>query len=158
MSGCVYFEGNAYIDGGNITTTTIGNCSISTSSLDMNNQNITSVKDPIQQQDAATKQYVDDLGIRFNNALLNGITSTEIFPDQKGSFVITITNIIIDGPSAIFNVTKNRQNSESHIARTVASPGYGTNTLLQLLWPPNSGIMLSKTDNNYNGEYRVKIM
>lgn len=158
MSGCVYFEGNAYIDGGNITTTTIGNCSISTSSLDMNNQNITSVKDPIQQQDAATKQYVDDLGIRFNNIILTGTTENEIFSYQKGSFIITITNIVIDGPSAIFNLTKNRQNSQSHIVRTVAAPGYGSNTLLQISWPPNSGIILSKTDNNYNGEYRLKIM
>jgi hypothetical protein len=158
MSGCVYFEGNAYIDGGNITTTTIGNCSISTSSLDMNNENITSVKDPIQSQDAATKQYVDDLGIRFNTVILNGTTENEIFSDQKGSFVITITNIVIDGPSAIFNLTKNRQNSQSHIVRTVAAPGSISNTLLQISWPPNSGIMLSKTDNNCDGEYRVKIM
>lgn len=158
MSGCVYFEGNAYIDGGNITLTTIGNCSISTSSLDMNNQNITSVKDPVQQQDAATKQYVDDLGIRFNETTLNGTTPNVIFDDKTGSFIVTITNIIIDGPSGIFHVTKNRQGSESHIVRTVAAPGWSTNTLLQITWPPNSGILLSKTDNNYNGQYRIKIM
>lgn len=158
MSGCVYFEGNAYIDGGKITNTTISSCSISTSSLDMNNENITSVKDPVQQQDAATKKYVDNLGIRFNNITLNGILPIEIFPDKQGSFVITITNIIIDGPSAIFNLTKNRQSSESHIVRTVAAPGYTSNTLLQMSWPPNSGIILSKTNNDYNGEYRVKIM
>ena len=158
MSGCVYFEGNAYIDGGTVTGTTINNCSISTSTLDMNSKNITNVKDPIQQQDAATKQYVDDLGIRFVIIELQNTTESLITNDQMGSFVITISNIVIDGPSGIFNVTKNRQNSESHIVRTVACPGYGTPTLLKISWPPNSGILLSKTDNNYNGNYKIKIM
>ena len=158
MSGCVYFEGNAYIDGGTVTGTTIKNCSISTSSLDMNSSNITSVKDPIQQQDAATKQYVDDLGIRFVLKDLSGTTETLVVADQVGSYIITITNIVIDGPSGIFNVTKNRQNSQSHIVRTVAAPGYGTTTTLKLSWPPNSGILLSKTDNNYNGSYKIKII
>ena len=158
MSGCVYFEGNAYIDGGNISFTTIGNCSISTSSLDMNSQNITSVKDPVQPQDAATKKYVDDLGIVFRNVTLTDSIQSEIIDYKTGSFIISITNLVIDGPSGIFNVTKNRQNSESHIVRTVAAPGYSTSTLLQLHWPPNSGILLSKTNSSYNGIYRVKIM
>jgi hypothetical protein len=57
-----------------------------------------------------------------------------------------------------FHVTKNEASRQAHITRTVASPGYGTRTFLQILWPPNSGILLSKSGTDYDGSYRVKIM
>jgi hypothetical protein len=154
----VYFEGNAYIDSGTVVNTTISNCSITTSSLDMNLANITSVKDPILQQDAATKQYVDDLGIVIKTISLTSTTTTQIFDYNMGSFVITITNLVNNGPSGVFNVTKNNSTKEAHIVRTVAAVGNGTDTSLKITWPPNSGILLSKTGNDYDGSYKVKLM
>jgi hypothetical protein len=53
MSG-TYFKSNSYIDGG-----IVKNVAISQSSLDMNNLPITSVQDPANPQDSATKNYVD---------------------------------------------------------------------------------------------------
>lgn len=166
MSVCL--EGNVFIDGGQVqniivTTSSIGNSNITTSSVDMldsfgNYQNITNVLDPIRPQDAATKQYVDDLGIVISTIVLNSTTNTLISNSNKGSFIITITNLVLNGPSGIFHVTKNESTNNAHIVRTTASPGYSTNVFLNITWPPNSGILLNKTGPNYDGSYRIKIM
>ena len=166
MSVCL--EGNVFIDGGqgqniNIVTSTIGNCNISTSTLDMLSssgslQNITNVKDPINAQDAATKKYVDDLGIVITDITLTSSNNLVISNYVKGSYIVTISNLILNGPSGIFHITKNETTREAHVVRTVAAPGYGSNVFLEVTWPPNSGILLKKTGNNYDGTYRVKIM
>jgi hypothetical protein len=166
MSVCL--EGNVFIDGGQgqnitITSSTIGNSNISKSSIDMLSntgvlQNITNVADPIAQQDAATKKYVDDLDITISNVTLTNTNTTTISNYIKGSYVITITNLVLNGPSGIFHVTKSESSQQAHIVRTVASPGYGTNIFLKITWPQNSGILLNKTGSNYNGSYRVKVM
>ena len=166
MSVCL--EGNVFIDGGqaqniNITTSTIGNSNISKCTLDMRSaggvlQNITSVADPILQQDAATKQYVDDLDIVISNVTLTGTNTITISNYVKGSYVITISNLVLNGPSGIFHVTKSESSQKAHVVRTVAAPGYSTNVFLNITWPQNSGILLNKTGSNYNGSYRVKVM
>ena len=166
MSVCL--EGNVFIDGGqvqniNIITSTIGNCNISQCTLDMANsagslQNITSVANPINQQDAATKQYVDNLGIVIANFSLIGTNNVIISNFVKGSFIITITNLVLNGPSGIFHITKSESSREAHIVRTAAAPGYLTNVFLNISWPLNSGVLLQKTGSNYDGSYTVKIM
>jgi hypothetical protein len=163
MSGSVFFEGNAYIDGGKIinthlTSSSVSNCQITTSSLDMNLSNITSVKDPILTQDAATKKYVDDLGIVITRTTLNGTNPSVVSDNLRGSYVISVTNEIINGPSAVFHVTKNSNSNQAHIVRTVASPGNNSSNFLSATWPPNTGILLQKTGSTYDGSYRVKIM
>lgn len=158
-----FFEGNAFIDGGQlqnavVTSTSIGNSSITTSSLDMNLANITSVKDPVNNQDAATKKYVDDLGITIAVYTLNGLSNTTISTSQKGSFVIKVENLILNGPSGVFNVSKSEAARDGHCVRISAAPGYNTTTTLLVSWPPNSGILLRKTGSGFDGTYRVKIM
>jgi|694.fasta_scaffold03863_13 hypothetical protein len=166
MSVCL--EGNVFIDGGQVqnivvTSSTIGNCIISKSSLDMlsstgNLQNITNVANPNNLQDAATKKYVDALGIVISNVNLISNSNTTISNYNKGSYVITISNLVLNGPSGIFHVTKSESSQKAHIVRTVAAPGYTTNVFLNISWPSNSGILLNKTGNNYDGSYLIKIM
>ena len=163
MSGSVFFEGNAYIDGGQIQNAvlmnnSIGNCVITTSSLDMNAANITSVKDPVNMQDAATKKYVDDLEIGFTTVSLTGTNTSTVFDRQKGSYVLTVTNVTVNGPTGVFHVSKSETSRWAHIIRTAACPGYMSNTTLMVSWPPNSGILLHKTGADFNGTYKVKIM
>jgi hypothetical protein len=163
MSGSVFFEGSAYIDGGQIQNTivldsTIGNSAITTSSLDMNMANITSVKDPIDPQDAATKKYVDNLEVVFNTVTLNGTQGSVVSNYLQGSYVVAINNIVVNGPSGIFHATKNEAHRYAHIVRTVASPGYTSNVTLMISWPPNSGITLYKTGGTFDGSYRVKLV
>lgn len=164
----VSFEGNVFIDGGqaqniNVTSCTIGNSIINRSTLDMLSaggvlQNITSVANPVQPQDAATKQYVDNLDIVISNVTLTGTNTTTISNYVKGSYIITISNLVLNGPSGVFHVTKSESAQQGHVVRTVAAPGLSTNVFLRVTWPQNSGILLSKTGANYNGSYRVKVM
>lgn len=159
----VGFEGNAYIDGGyaqniQLTNSSISSCIITTSSLDMNLQNITNVADPINDYDAVNKRYVDLLGITLSTITLTNTNSVLISNNLSGSFVITITNLILNGPSGIFHITKNNSTRTAQINRTNSCPGYSTDISLQIEWPVNDGIYLYKTGNNYNGSYKIKIM
>jgi len=161
----VFFEGNAFIDGGqlqnaNVTSCTVSNSAINTSSLDMNMQNITSVLDPIQPQDAATKKYVDDLGIVINDYLISGTVETEISNTMYGTYTLTIKKRENDGPTAIFNISKIDQNSPAHIVRTVGTPGISIDTRVMLLlkWLPNENIKIYKTHSSFDGLYTVKLM
>jgi len=126
--------------------------------LDLSGNIIRNVASPVNDSDSATKKYVDDLDIVISNITLTNINTTTISNYIKGSYIITISNLVFNGPSGIFHVTKSESSQQAHIVRTVASPGYGTSIFLNVTWPPNSGILLNKTGSNYNGTYRVKVM
>jgi hypothetical protein len=163
----VFFEGNGYFDGSYLLNSTIGNnyigtSSIRTSTIDMlsttgNYTNITSVKDPINPQDAATKNYVDILGIVISQNTLSGTQGTLVSNIQTGSFVVTVTNLVLNGPSAVFNITKNIASNCGQVMRTVAAPGIG-NTVLDMNWPANGGVYLVKSSRFCDGSYQVKMI
>jgi hypothetical protein len=166
----VFFEGNAYIDGGHIenvsiSTASISNSAINTSSLDMNMQNITSVKDPIQPQDAATKKYVDDLGIIIEYCTLTGVQPTPVVGSgDHGTYTVTIKRQNNPGPSAIFNVSKRDATVNAHIVRTVATPWFFGDTPVTLLmeWPVGETIQIRKSatigGDPLDGIYIVKLV
>ncbi len=156
----VYFEGNAYIDPAYITNSTIVNSSISTSFIDMNLENITSVKDPILPQDAATKQYVDNLVgfFKTTDVNLSGTSGSFVFSPTRGSFVVKVSNLVTNGPSALFNISKSEHPKDGQVHRINASPGNSSDTTLLVDWSANSGIYLRKTSDLYDGSYNVVML
>lgn len=175
-SGCFYIEGNAFLDMSVLINSTIGctqiqNSTISSSSIDMlnsagNYQNITNVADPIVCHDAATKCYVDNLGVFFNTITLNNTFGTLITASTgtlmstgsmlSGCFTVNIKNLVLNGPSAIFLMSKNEPNNCGHVQRSVQSIST-PQTTLDMEWPPYSDPILFKTNTPYNGSYNIKI-
>jgi hypothetical protein len=163
-----FFEGNgffsdSYVTNSTITNNIITNSDISKTSIDMldasnNYQNITNVAVPINPHDVVIKQYVDDLNIRLKNYALIGTSGTVLTNDLSGSFVVTVTNLVMDGPSATFHITKNTPSVCGHIVRHTLSPGITFLTTLNITWPAFSGPILIKNNISYDGSYRVKIM
>lgn len=167
MSGSFFLEGNIYADQSYIINSSIGSSiisrsSISSSSIDMlstsgNYQNITNAAMPINNNDVAIKLYVDNLGISINDFTLNSTIGTMISSSESGSFIITITNLVLNGPSATFHITKNNPGANGHVNRPTLAPGLLSNTTLDIAWPINSGPLLYKSNVDYDGSYRVKI-
>lgn len=163
-----FFEGNAYIHEGqfqfgNVTQSTVSNSAIITSSLDMmdsagNLQFITNVKNPVLNQDAATKLYVDNLGISIFDVTLLNTTGTLISSALSGSYIVLVKNLELNGPSAIFNITKNEAINSAQSVRVVSAPGTNTNVALYLQWDPNNPLYLYKNSTQFDGSYRVKMM
>jgi hypothetical protein len=160
-------EGNYYLNQSYVTNTTINNSllqnnSISACTIDMlstsgNYQNIINVKSPINPNDAVIKSYVDNLGIVVSNYTLSGTTGTVISTNLIGSYLVTVNTLVSNGPCANFSVSKSNQNNCGQIMRTTLGPG--TNKVaLDITWPANSGIQLSKTQNNCDGSYIVKLL
>ena len=168
MSGSFFGEGNFYMDASILTNSSVSNNIITTSqirtcTIDMlstsgNYQTITNAATPIQPNDVAIKSYVDLLGISIANYTLSNTLGSLISTNLSGSFVITVKNLVLNGPSAVFNVTKNEQGICGNVSRPVAAPGTGTSVTLDINWPSNSGILLFKNGPQYDGSYKVKIM
>lgn len=163
-----FFEGNIYADQSYVTNSSIGNSfiiasAISTSSIDMlstsgNYQNITNAAMPINAHDVAIKLYVDNLGISISNITLINTQKTTISSSKTGSFVVTVTNLVMNGPSATFHISKNSSSICGHVVRHTLSPGFTSKTALDIIWSIENGPELYKSDINYDGSYQVKIM
>lgn len=161
-AGSIY--GNfSFILNSTISNTIIKTGSISQSSIDMlssngNYQNITNVATPINPHDVVIKEYIDALGISINDIPLISTFGSLISSELTGSFIITISPNVINGPSGIFNITKNNANYHGSVLRPVSMPGISTEITLQMSWPPNSYPVLFKNGINFDGSYKVKIM
>jgi hypothetical protein len=156
----VYFEGNAYIDECDIRNADISNCTITTSTIDMNLQNITNVLNPVLPQDAATKDYVDShvSGVVTTNVNLTGTTGSLVFSITKGSYLVKVTNLVTNGPSGLFNITKSESNRMAQVNRLAASAGESSDNTLLIDWGVSSNIYLRKNRDTYDGTYSVVLI
>jgi hypothetical protein len=152
-SGIFYSETNAYIGSGYIENT-----SIVKSSIDMNLENITSVKDPINPQDAATKYYVDTAvsSLSSSNVTLSGTSGTLISSMTSGVYIVKVVSNILNGPFATFNVLKPFGN-DPKIDTVSQSPGKSPLTFLKIKWD-NTGMFLSKTSSSFDGSYSIVLV
>lgn len=100
---------------------TFQNGQIETTNLDMTPEySITNLHDPVNPQDAATKQYIDqslldtENAVHMQNFTLTGTDMTWIplFPD-RGSFICFITGKMANGPSAIYTLSKSKSGDGS---------------------------------------------
>lgn len=157
----VVFRGNAAITNGQITNTKVQSSQITASSLDMNGANITSVADPVQDQDAATKFYVDQRASsagQIYTITLTGSSFTSIaYLSVPGAYFITVGG----GPSgsavAVFTVAKSSAGFAAQVFR-IGSQNASTGEDLQLQWPPNSPVVIRKNGTAHDGTYQVKIL
>jgi hypothetical protein len=139
----------------------IKNSAITTTSIDMNGQPITSVASPVNLTDAANKAYVDaktSSVITTVTVTLSGTSYTLIAADLKGDFHISVKNQITDGPSATFFLTKSESTRYPSYTRLTSSPGSVSFERLNTRWDPGQGIELKKTGNNYNGTYTIRMI
>ena len=160
-----YFSGNASLIGKSVRKVLVTNSTINTSELDMNLKNITSVKDPIAPQDAATRRYVDhtvdrvaqDMENFFTGFIveLKGVDFTTVAHIKPGSYLVTITPLVDGFPTASFAISKASTYSAGNVMRMTAGPGMYTPEQLDLQWPVEGVLMLRKTGVGYDGEYLV---
>lgn len=164
MSGN-YFYASASLSGRS-NNLQITESSIIGSNIDMNFNTITSVKDPEQAQDAATKLYVDAMIAKMSRQkqpsneyviLLQKNDYSQITNRKPGSYIISISPETVGAPSAVFSVSKSTDSSIAHVQRITAVPGT-SKEMLELNWPGNSQILLRKTGKDTNSEFIMKIM
>lgn len=143
----------------------VTNSAINSSTLDMNFKPITSVRNPIQPQDAATRWYVDNKLDEFSTTLenpfagylvtLSGTEETDIVNLRPGSYIVTATPLKDGYPTATFSISKNSVYSPGHIARITGVPGSYTPEQLEVIWPPGNVLKLKKNGPGYDGDYVV---
>ena len=135
------------------------NGQVLSSKIDMDNERITSLADPIANSDAVSKFYCDinsANGIPSVIVTLTDITWNTILMNMSGTFDILVSNIIPDGPCAKFTIMKSGPSRNASINRWNSCSGTTSNERLEMRWPINSGIQLRKNGNGYNGNYKVR--
>lgn len=161
MSGISLMRGNFYLDcNAKISNSNINTSRITSSSIDMNGAIISNTGTPTQPTDSVNKAYVDNaLGITSSaiQIVLTGTSYSNIITSTSGSVIIVIKNIIANGPSATFNISKNSSSISANPLRLTSSAGIGTFEKLMVRWNAGGPLQVKKTGVNYDGVYNVVI-
>jgi hypothetical protein len=151
-----FTRGTHYLDCNSVVT----NSSITNSSIDMNGGVITNHGTPVNGTDVVNKDYVDSIAGTGNpvyTVTLTGTAYTLVVNLFKGVVRMQVKNIVTNGPSASFELSKSESSQDPSYVRTMSSAGIGTNERLHARWIPGSGIEIKKSGVNYDGQYKVKI-
>lgn len=115
----------------------------------------------------ATATTIKDSGVSINDILaalnqiitvtLTGTAFSTITTDTEGAFLISVKNIVTDGPSAVFSITKNEGTELPSINTLSSSPGTGTGEVLELQWNVAGDLELRKDGIAHDGDYTVTI-
>lgn len=143
---------NTYYSSGNFE---IENGRVFSSIVDMNNKNrIINVIDPIDNQDAVTKGYVDkNTPLRYNVTLSGTNWSTLESPDLYGSYMIKVQST--EGfPTGIFTLIKSDRTRKGNY-KAFDDFDITDTTRLIFEWNPNENIRVRKTSNLCDGEYII---
>lgn len=151
-----FFRGNTQITGGTIQNVAFS----SPSSCDMSNVRITNTGDPIIGTDAVNKRsmvnYVTQ-GVAVLQTNLQGFVPVVIDDRVFGSFHITVSGTTEGNPVGAFVALKASRTQSPTIQVLSSLPGSG-GSRLGISWPPNTGILLSKTGAGDDGIYVIKII
>lgn len=127
--------------------------------VDMGMNRITSLENPIDPYDATPKFYVDAIALNSVPSIevtLTGTSYTMLTMDTRGTFDIIVANIVPDGPTAKFTITKSGSSRNASIQRWGSCAGTNTFERLEMRWLPEMGIELRKNGPNYDGLYKVR--
>jgi len=162
-----YFSGNIVARGTMAKRMLLTNSSIVDTTIDMNLKTITSVHDPIDPQDAATRYYVDasvqkvesEFQSFFTGVVvsLNGTDFVEIAHIRPGSYIVTVTPFQDGFPTATFSISKLGAYSTGHVSRITAGIDPKTRETLDLQWPQGGVLLLRKTGPGFDGDYLVDL-
>jgi hypothetical protein len=154
--------GSAILSGTYIKGMRLVNSVIQSSKLDMAYQTITSVADPQNPSDAATKYFVENTVasvIKVLDVHLQGNAWSQLCHLHPATYLITVSSTN-GGPTASFMVSKNSRATEPHIARITSLPGEGSMEEIDLRWIASGPlqIRIAGSGHHYSGCYKVKII
>ncbi len=155
----VFVKANLHVKGNLVEKVQFIDSNIQRCTLDMNAKNITSVKDPILPQDAATKNYVDkeqSKNFQYYTVTLTDTNLSVIVNLEPGSYIVTVNSNVFEGPTSNFFISKARVSGQSSINRISSAPGL-SGEQLELNWGPNAALKVYKTNTGSNGTYTVRV-
>lgn len=154
-----FIKGTAHVTGGIVQNVDITNSSITMSeNLDMGNNQIDNVADPTEPLDAVNLQYLQANAAVVSTITLTGTAWTTISSATFGSFIITVTPVVLSGPAYVFHIIKNLASKNYAYQDKRGMRGDTSFERLELRWESASGIQLRKTGSGYDGDYTVKIV
>lgn len=161
-----FFKGKLTITEGEITGTSITmdeNLIMGSNKITGLGTDASSITDPT---DAANKAYVDQAsgGVPFT-VTLSGNATTQLSTVIKGSYFVLVKNVVTDGPSGNFSISKRESGESAHYMRMSHVKGSASENLI-LVWnalpSAESGLRLKKNtpgvSTDGDGTYSVLLL